>query len=51
MLPLLDAKELKEIEDEEKIFGEDYYSEEEDNDQSVSEEVVSDINIQQYGSE
>lgn len=56
MLPLLDSKELKDLEDEEKIFGESYDSEEE---QTISDEShnevtandVSDINIQQYGSE
>ena len=45
MLPLMDVKEL---EDEEKIFGESYDSEEE---QESSSEHISEIQVQNYGSE
>ena len=47
MLPLIDCKD---IEDDEKIFGESYDSEEDD-DQSVTISNQPDIHVQQYGSE
>lgn len=44
MLPLVDAKD---VEDDEKIFGESYDSEEE----SVINDAASEIEVKNYGSE
>lgn len=49
MLPLLDYKEL---EDDEKIFGESYDSEDEDqSDDRNSIEPINEIDVREYGSE
>lgn len=48
MLPLLDYKE---IEDDEKIFGESYDSEEDHSDQDDSIQPINEIDVREYGSE
>lgn len=48
MLPLLDYKE---IEDDEKIFGESYDSEEDQSDDQNSIQPINEIDVREYGSE